>query len=102
MEIAILGGGIGSTFGQPLGDLPGDRGRGAVALEQVEGGVVGPEIEQVHHLVKHLAMLAGGADTAVETRIAPKRMEQRKQLDRFGTRAEHRQNAPPAPHMAAA
>ena len=70
--------------GQQAGGQPVQR---LVRLHDVEI-MVRNDPRDVQHLVQHGAMLPRNTDARNEARIAAQRMDQRKQLDRFGTGSE--------------
>lgn len=54
--------------------------------------MVGGDLEQRHHLVQHCPVLAGDADHRFDIRSLGQGTHQRPHLDRFRSRAEHRQD----------
>ena len=80
------------VFPQPLQRSTSDMGQGLPGGHQIEI-LIRLEMEQIHHLTHHLAVLTGQDNTGLQCITGLKRPDDRSQLDRLRTRSQNDRDA---------
>ena len=80
------------VFPQPLQRSTGDMCQGLTGGHQIEI-LIRLEMEQIHHLAHHFAVLTGQDDTGLQCITGLKRPDDRSQLDRLRTRSQNDRDA---------